>query len=85
MEKIVEKKFVLQSTEGLHAKLASQLVAALDKYDALIRLIYNDQVVDAKSILGLMSLAIPYGENVEVHIVGPDAEYALEDIENLLG
>ena len=85
MERVLEKKFMLKNTNGLHASLAAKLVQSTNKFDALIRLISNDQVVDAKSILGLMSLAIPFGENVEVHIVGPDAEYALEDIENLLG
>ena len=85
MEQVIEKTIVLNSTNGLHASIASKLVHMASKYDALVRLIYKDQVVDAKSILGLMSLAIPKGENVEVHVVGPDAIYAIEQIENLLG
>lgn len=85
MEQVIEKTIIIKSTNGLHASLASKLVASTNRYDALIELVYNDQVVDAKSILGLMSLAIPQGENVEVHVVGPDAEAALTDIEKLLG
>jgi phosphocarrier protein len=85
MENIVEKTIVLNNTNGLHASLASKLVHMSSRYDALVRLVYKDQVVDAKSILGLMSLAIPYGDNVEVHVVGPDAETVLEEIEKLLG
>lgn len=85
MENIMEKQIVLNTTNGLHASLASKLVQMSSRYDALVRLVYNDQVVDAKSILGLMSLAIPKGDNVEVHVVGPDAEKALKEITNLLG
>jgi len=85
MENIVEKTIMLNNTNGLHASLASKIVHMASRYDALVRLIYKDQVVDAKSILGLMSLAIPYGDNVEVHVVGPDAETAVEELEKLLG
>ena len=85
MDTVLEKKIVLQDTNGLHAKLASKIVHSTNRYDVLIELIYKDQVVDAKSILGLMSLAIPYGENVEINVVGPDAEIALQEIEKLLG
>ena len=84
MEKTLEKKLVLLSTEGLHAHLASKIVHLSSKFDAKIELIYKDQVVDAKSILGLMSLAIPTGENVELKVAGPDAEQALQEIEKLL-
>lgn len=82
---MIEKKLVLQDTNGLHAKLASEIVRSNSKYDVMIELIYNNQTVDAKSILGLMSLAIPYGEDIEINVVGPDAEQALKDLEKILG
>ncbi len=81
MEKIIE----LRSTVGLHASLAAKLVQTANMFDVEVRLQYDDKVVDAKSILGLMSLAIPNGENVKIIANGPDSEKALKSIEKLLG
>jgi phosphocarrier protein len=62
----MEKKIVVKSTVGLHASLAAKVVQAASKYSVDITLHYHDKVVDVKSILGLMSLAVPQGENVIV-------------------
>jgi len=80
MEKIIE----IKSTAGLHASLASKLVQTAAKYDVDIKLVYNDRVVDAKSILGLMSLAIPSGKNVKLVANGVDAEEAISDVQKIL-
>jgi phosphocarrier protein len=81
----MKKEIMIQSTAGLHAALASKVVHAASRFDADIRLIYADKVVDAKSILGLMSLAIPSGENVVLIAEGPEADQVISDIEKILG
>ncbi|MFP4286336.1 MAG: HPr family phosphocarrier protein [Candidatus Izemoplasmataceae bacterium] len=81
----MKKEIMIQSTAGLHAALASKVVHAASRFDADIRLIYADKVVDAKSILGLMSLAIPSGENVVLIADGPEADQVISDIEKILG
>lgn len=74
----------IKNTKGLHASLAAKLVQVTSKYDVEVELHYKDMVVDLKSILGLMSLAIPAGENVKVTAIGVDALEALKEIELLL-
>jgi phosphocarrier protein HPr len=81
----MQKEIVLRSTVGLHAKIASKLVQLATKYAVDVKLYYNDQVVDAKSILGLMSLAIPSGENIKLVASGEQAEIAVDEIVKLLG
>lgn len=81
----MEKEILLKSTVGLHASLASKVVQTASQYDVDVKLHYKDKVVDAKSILGLMSLAIPTGENIVITAEGKDAEVVLTDIEKLLG
>lgn len=78
------KEIIIKNTKGLHASLAAKLVKVTSKYDVDVKLYYKDKVVDLKSILGLMSLAIPPGENVKVSSKGPDAILALKEIEGLL-
>lgn len=81
----MEKKIVIKSTAGLHASLAAKVVQAASRYDVEITLHYQDKVVDVKSILGLMSLAIPSGENVVLIANGNDAKEAIDQIEKILG
>lgn len=81
----MEKHIIIKSTAGLHAMLASKVVRAASKYNVDMTLEYKDKKVDVKSILGLMSLAIPSGENVRLVAVGEKADLAINDIEKLIG
>ena len=82
---VMEKKIVIKSTVGLHASLAAKVVQAASRFDVDIKLHYGEKVVDVKSILGLMSLAIPSGENVILVASGDQALTAIEEIEKILG
>ena len=81
----MEKEIVIKSTAGLHAGLAAKVVQTASKYAVDIELHYEDKVVDLKSILALMSLAIPYGENVKIVAKGARAEEAIKDVSSILG
>lgn len=81
----MEKTIIIKSTAGLHAALASKLVQSASKYDVDVKMVYENKVVDAKSILGLMSLAVPSGENIQLVATGNEAEKAIKDIEKILG
>jgi len=80
----LKQQIKLQSTKGLHASLASKIVSLAGRYDAHVQIEYNDKVIDAKSILGLISLAIPYGENLTIQASGSDAEQAITELQKLL-
>lgn len=76
----------IETTEGLHASLAVKLVQLANQYAIDFNLIYQDKVVDLKSILGLMSLAIPSGKKVIIEVFGPEdvALMALQQIKELI-
>ncbi|MCM1130644.1 MAG: HPr family phosphocarrier protein [Anaeroplasmataceae bacterium] len=80
----MQKQIVVKSTVGLHASLAAKVVQAASKYSVDINLHYHNKVIDVKSILGLMSLAIPRGENVIIEATGDQAEAAINDIATIL-
>lgn len=80
----MQKQIVVKSTVGLHASLAAKVVQAASKYSVDINLHYHNKVIDVKSILGLMSLAIPRGENVVIEASGDQAEAAINDIASIL-
>lgn len=85
MKEIAEREVLIKSTNGIHAALASKIVQAASKYSVDIVLYYKNRTVDVKSILGLMSLAVPHGENVRLVATGENAEAAIADIEEVLG
>jgi len=80
----MEKEITIKNTTGLHASLAAKVVQTASRYDVDIKLYYHDKVVDVKSILGLMSLAIPQGENVKIVASGKDASEAIKEIAQVL-
>ncbi len=80
----MEKVITIRDTAGLHAQLATKLVQISNKYDVEVRLEYDNITVDAKSILGLMSLAVPRGKNIKFIAEGADSEIAIKEIQNLL-
>ncbi len=82
---MIEKEIVIKSTQGLHASLAAKVVQTASKYAVEIELHYNNKVVDLKSILALMSLAVPHGENVRIVARGSRAEEAIKDVSTILG
>ena len=80
----MQKMIVVKSTVGLHASLAAKVVKAASQYSVEILLHYDNKTIDVKSILGLMSLAVPSGENVIIEATGNQAEMAIADIEEVL-
>ncbi|XMB71942.1 HPr family phosphocarrier protein [Mycoplasmatota bacterium WC30] len=81
----MEKTITINNTEGLHAQLANKLVQVSNKFDVDVRLEYENVTIDARSILGLMSLAVPKGKNVKVVAEGDDALIAIAEVEKILG
>lgn len=77
---MIERKILIESTDGLHTRLAVNMVQAANKYSCDMKLVYEDKIVDLKSILGLMSLAIPQGKEVVLIVSGTDADLAIDDV-----
>ena len=71
-----EFDFKVHNRRGLHARPAAHVVAMTSEFDSRVRVIYKNQEVDGKSILGLLSLAAPHGARVRVLVDGPDEAQA---------
>lgn len=68
----------------LHARPAAQLVALTASHKATIRVGCQGRFVDAKSILGLLSLGAPAGTVLTVQAEGTDAAHAVDQLVELL-
>ena len=62
---------------GLHARAAAKLVEAAARFQSSIQIRKDGEIVDARSILGLMMLNARIGTRIEVIVEGADAREAL--------
>ena len=79
-KKVVEIK--LQN--GLEARPVAMLVQVASRYDSSVYLETCGKKVNAKSIMGMMSLGLDLGEEVTVIADGSDEAVAVESIEKYL-
>jgi phosphocarrier protein HPr len=78
------KNLEIKNRLGLHARAAAQLVQTAAQFDAEISVGKDNQVVNGKSIIGLMMLAAAQGSCIEVTASGAQAAEALQAIERLV-
>jgi phosphocarrier protein HPr len=71
---------VISNTLGLHARAAAKLVEAAARFQSVIQIRKDGEVVDARSILGLMMLNARIGSQIEVTAEGADAPEALSAV-----
>lgn len=73
-----EKTVKITNETGLHARPASQLVNKAGKFKSKIEIAAGDKEVNAKSIMGIMSLGIAKGDEITLKAEGNDADSAVE-------
>lgn len=82
---MVSKKITIKIPAGLEARPVALLVQVASQYESSIYIEYEDKKVNAKSIMGMMSLGLAAGEAVEVSANGSDEVKAVAEIEKYLG
>ncbi|TCT18782.1 catabolite repression HPr-like protein [Melghiribacillus thermohalophilus] len=75
---MIEKTVTVGLKTGLQARPAAQFVQEANRYSSDIFLKKGDKRVNAKSIMGLMSLAIGTGEQITLQAEGSDEEDAID-------
>ena len=81
---MINKEITIRLENGLEARPVALLVQVASQYDSSVYLETSDKRVNAKSIMGMMSLGLDIGEKVNVVVDGADEKAALEGIENYL-
>lgn len=77
---MVEKEIVVQLKSGLQARAAALFVQEANRYTADVFIEKNGKKVNAKSIMGIMSLAVGEGGEVKLIADGNDEEEALNTL-----
>ncbi|MCD4700611.1 MAG: HPr family phosphocarrier protein [Candidatus Aegiribacteria sp.] len=69
---------------GIHARPAAQIVKAASLFDCSVNMTVEGESVNAKSIMGVMTLAACRGSIIEVTADGDDENEALQSIIELI-
>ena len=67
---MVKQTIIITDQDGLHARPASQLSKKASQFPGDISLSYQDRSINLKSILAVMSLAVPQNAEVIISVDG---------------
>ena len=81
---MIQKKMTINISTGLEARPVSVLVQVECLFDSSIYVEVGTKKVNAKSIMGMMTLGLDVGEAVVVSADGADEEKAIAEIEKYL-
>ncbi|MCH5267625.1 MAG: HPr family phosphocarrier protein [Lachnospiraceae bacterium] len=81
---MITKKIKIQIKSGLEARPVAVLVQVASQYTSKIYVECENKKVNAKSIMGMMTLGLSAGEEVIVSADGEDETNAMEEIEKYL-
>jgi phosphocarrier protein HPr len=74
----------VKNKNGIHLRLAGELVKAATKFKSTVMISKDGQEVDAKSILGVAGLGAECGAELVFNISGEDEERALAHLVDLV-
>lgn len=72
--------FVVRNRRGLHTRPSTEVVKCASEFRSEVKLCYQKQEANAKSLLGVMMLAAAQGAKISIEAVGEDAEEAVESL-----
>lgn len=81
---MTSKEIRIGLSSGLEARPAAMLVQVASQYESSIYVESEEKRVNAKSIMGMMTLGLAEGAHVKVTADGSDEESAIEGIEKYL-
>lgn len=81
---MIQKEMTIKLSGGMEARPIAVLVQVASQYDSTVYLQIDNKKVNAKSIMGMMSLGLDAGEQVTVIVDGTDEKEALAEIETYL-
>ncbi|NLL93213.1 MAG: HPr family phosphocarrier protein [Clostridiales bacterium] len=81
---MITKEMIIKIKTGLEARPVALFVQVASQFDSSIYVEHENKKVNAKSIMGMMTLGLAAGAEVVVEASGNDEEAAISRIEEYL-
>lgn len=78
----IEKKIIVGNKKGLHARPAALFVQLVDKLSVNVTIQKDNERINGKSIMGLLTLGAQYGTVLKLTVEGENAQKAMQEIES---
>lgn len=75
---------MIRNKLGLHARAAVKFVNLSNRFGASVKIVKDDNEIDGKSILGILTLAAIQGSEITLLVAGKDEEAALKALSDLV-
>lgn len=80
---MIECTLVVSNRLGLHARASAKLVSIAARYDSDITITHERHTVDARNIMGLLTLGAAKGTPLLFRIDGPDESTVQQELDTL--
>ncbi|MBN1242470.1 MAG: HPr family phosphocarrier protein [Spirochaetales bacterium] len=80
---MTEREVTITNRAGIHARPAALIVQTAGKFASRVHLKKGGDSINAKSIMGILTLGASYGTPVLIAAEGPDEEAAVEALARL--
>jgi len=80
---MIEKDVVVRNRAGIHARPAASIVKVANKFKSEITIKKDNDEINAKSIMGIITLAAVFQTELKIIADGEDEEAAVEALYNL--
>ena len=80
---MAQKDIVIQNRAGIHARPAAMLVQATKNFKSNIFFERETNRINAKSIMGIITLGAAYGSEIKIIAEGEDEEAAVDALVHL--
>ena len=71
------REVTVQVPDGLHHQTAARFIQTANRFTSVVRVVYGDNNVNAKSLLGVLSLGIVKGTTITLIADGTDEKEAV--------
>ena len=75
-----EQQVTVTNRAGIHARPAALIVQTASKYQSKIMFLKENEEINAKSIMGIITLGAGYGTKITIQAEGPDEEAAVQTL-----
>jgi phosphocarrier protein len=84
MSDVAEATFEILNKLGMHARAATKFVQTANKFRCDVQVEKDGQIVNGKSIMGVLMLVAAKGTSIHVRVQGADAKAALVALGQLI-
>ena len=81
---MISRELTINNQVGLHARPATFFIQKANEFKSSIWIEKDERRINAKSLLGVLSLGIIKGMTMDIAADGPDEQEAVEALERLI-